>query len=87
MMANMYFPSFYVNEKRTAFCFILYDSQSNLVEGYLQTLNYRETVDYLTYHEMGHCLEEYVMQDTGKKLSQINTYLATAYNFMNLIIS
>lgn len=69
MMANMYFPAFYVNNKRTAFCFILYDSQSNLVEGYLQTLNYRETVDYLTYHEMGHCLEEYVMQDTGKKLS------------------
>lgn len=69
MMANMYFPSFFVNEKKTAFCFILYDSQSNLVEGYLQTLNYRETVDYLTYHEMGHCLEEYVMQNTGKKLS------------------
>ena len=69
MMANMYFPSFYVNEKVTAFCFILYDSKSNLVEGYLQTLNYRETVDYLTYHEMGHCLEEYVMQGTGKKLS------------------
>lgn len=69
MMANMYYPNFFVNNKPTAFCFVLYDSKSPLLEGYSRVLNYQEILDYLTFHEMGHCLEDYVNQTTGKKFS------------------
>lgn len=69
MMANMYYPNFFVNNKPTAFCFILYDSNSPLLEGYSRVLNYNEILDYLTFHEMGHCLEDYINQTTGKKFS------------------
>lgn len=69
MMANMYYPKFFVNGKATSFCFVLYDSKSPLLEGYSRVLNYHEILDYLTYHEMGHCLEDYINQTTGKKFS------------------
>lgn len=69
MMANMYYPKFFVNGKSTSFCFVLYDSNSILLEGYSKVLNYNEILDYLTYHEMGHCLEDYMNQTTGKKFS------------------
>lgn len=69
MMANMYYPNFFVNNKPTSFCFVLYDSQSPLLEGYSRVLNYSEILDYLTFHEMGHCLEDYINQTTGKKFS------------------
>ena len=69
MMANMYYPNFFVNSKPTSFCFILYDSNSPLLEGYSRVLNYNEILDYLTFHEMGHCLEDYISQTTGKKFS------------------
>lgn len=69
MMANMYYPNFFVNNKPTSFCFVLYDSKSPLLEGYSRVLNYNEILDYLTFHEMGHCLEDYINQTTGKKFS------------------
>lgn len=69
MMANMYYPNFFVNNKPTAFCFVLYDSKSTLLDGYLKVLNYNEILDYLSFHEMGHCLENYIKQTTGKKYS------------------
>lgn len=70
MMANMYYPNFFVNNKQTSFCFILYDSNSSLLEGYSKVLNYNEILDYLTFHEMGHCLEEYIGQTNNKKFSE-----------------
>lgn len=69
MMANMYYPKFFVNGHQTSFCFVLYDSESRLLEGYSKVLKYNEILDYLTYHEMGHCLENYIKQTTGKKFS------------------
>jgi hypothetical protein len=69
MMANIYYPSFFVNNKPTSFCFILYDSKSVLLESYSKILKYNEIVDYLTFHEMGHCFEEYINQTTGEKFS------------------
>lgn len=69
MMANFYYPYFFVNNKETSFCFILYDSKSTLLEGYLRLLNYNEMLDYLTFHEMGHCLEDYIKHTSKKKIS------------------
>lgn len=69
MMANMYYPNFAINDKSTSFCFVLYDSKSPLLEGYSRVLNYNEILDYLTFHEMGHCLESYINQTTGKKFT------------------
>lgn len=66
MLANMYYPKFFVNSKPTSFCFVLYDSKSPLLDGYSRLLDYGEILDYLTFHEMGHCLESYITQTTGK---------------------
>lgn len=69
-MANVYYPIFYVKEKQTSFCFILYDGDSKLVQNYMTSgLSYEDVVKYLTYHEMGHCFESYLNQLNNIKIT------------------
>lgn len=58
VMAMMYYDQFKVNNLETSFCFILYDSKSNLLNSYLKNtlLDYESVTNYLVMHEMGHCL-------------------------------
>lgn len=58
IMGMQYYRNFKVRGKDTSFCFILYDSKSNLVENYLNNskMVMNEVTEYLALHEMGHCL-------------------------------
>lgn len=58
LMGMMYYKDFKVRGKETSFCFILYDSQSGLIENYLanSSLNLNEIIEYLALHETAHCL-------------------------------
>lgn len=58
IMGMQYYRNFKVRGKDTSFCFILYDSKSNLVENYLRNSKMKmdEVTEYLALHEMGHCL-------------------------------
>ena len=64
VMAMMYYDQFKVNDKDTSFCFILYDSKSNLLNSYLKNtlLDYESVTNYLVMHEMGHCLYAHQQQ-------------------------
>ncbi len=58
IMGMQYYRNFKVRGKDTSFCFILYDSKSNIVENYLlkSKMKIGEVTEYLALHEMGHCL-------------------------------
>lgn len=60
-LATHYFPNFKVDNKETAFCLIYYDSKQNLFKSYesMKNLSKYESMQYLTWHEMGHCLGRY----------------------------
>lgn len=64
VMAMMYYDKFKVNNEDTSFCFILYDSKSNLLNNYLKNtlLDYDTMTAYLVMHEMGHCLYAHQLQ-------------------------
>jgi hypothetical protein len=64
VMAMMYYDKFKVNNEDTSFCFVLYDSKSNLVNSYLKNtlLDYDTMTTYLVMHEMGHCLYAHKFQ-------------------------
>lgn len=57
-LAMMYYDSIEFNDKNTSYCFIMYDSKSNLISNYLKhsQLALKDIVLYLSLHEMGHCL-------------------------------
>jgi hypothetical protein len=57
LMAMQYYSDFKVSGEQTAFCFILYNSNKHLLEGYVKASSFQwdHLVEYLAAHEMGHC--------------------------------
>lgn len=57
LMAMQYYPDFKVSGNETAFCFILYNSNKHLLDGYVKASSFQwdHLVEYLAAHEMGHC--------------------------------
>ena len=92
-MAMVYFENFQVNNKPSSFCFILYDSSKPyFLNNYLKNtlLNYDELVNYLSVHEIAHCLYEYekqmgniTLKITPKEHEQLADMYSMAYFFNN----
>lgn len=57
-LSIVYYPDLLFNKKSTSFCFISYDPQQNLIETYINSklFSKEEAIEYLSYHEMAHCL-------------------------------
>lgn len=60
-LATHYFPAVKVDNKEASFCLIYYDSKDNLFKSYesMKNLSKYESLQYLTWHEMGHCFGRY----------------------------
>lgn len=78
LLAVQYFSKFKVNNAETSFCFIFYDSKENIFEKYKATTNLTEDeiLQYLTWHEMGHC---FAYHEKFIKSDKANEFVADAF--------
>lgn len=61
-LATHYFPKFIVNNNTTSLCMIFYDSNHNIFYDYENNTSFskEETIQYLTWHELGHCFSFHI---------------------------
>lgn len=78
LLAVQYFPKLSVNGKDMSFCFIFYDSQKNIFEQYKNNgrMSHKEILQYLTWHEMGHCFAKHEGFSVNPKT---NEFIADAF--------
>jgi hypothetical protein len=83
-LATLYFNNLSRNNIPMKLCFILYDNNSNIVGNYIKNLkiSYEDTIDYLSLHEMGHCIYDYyknIDPQKYKNLSEKNNEILADY--------
>jgi len=77
-LAVQYFPKLAINGTDTSFCFIFFDSKKDIFSQYKSTSNMSdsEILNYLTWHEMGHCFAKHENFSVNPK---INEFIADAF--------
>lgn len=91
-LAVMYYPKFKVDKEEAAFCMVYYDSKQNLFKTYEDMKNFTdvESIQYLTWHEMGHCLtRHHNYAPNNRKAEEIaDTFaIAVALNNNNFLMA
>jgi hypothetical protein len=78
LLAVQYFPKLAVNGSNMSFCFLFYDSKKNIFEQYKKSVNMLddEILQYLTWHEMGHCFAKHEGFNINPKT---NEFIADAF--------
>jgi hypothetical protein len=78
LLAIQYFPKLAVNGLDMSFCFLFYDSKKNIFQQYKDSVNMSEDeiLQYLTWHEMGHCFAKHEGFNINTKT---NEFIADAF--------
>jgi hypothetical protein len=78
LLAVQYFPKLGVNGKDMSFCFLFYDSKKNIFQQYKNVgkMSDEEILQYLTWHEMGHCFAKHENFNINPKT---NEFIADAF--------
>ena len=77
-LAMQYFPKLSVNGKDMSFCFLFYNSKKNIFQQYKNVgkMSDEEILQYLTWHEMGHCFAKHENFNINPKT---NEFIADAF--------
>lgn len=72
-LAVTYFSKFKVNQQDTSFCFIFYEPQKDVFRNYKKNTAMTETeiIQYLAFHEMGHCLLAHEKFDRNARSNEL----------------
>jgi len=78
LLAIQYFPKLAVNGSEMSFCFLFYDSKKNIFQQYKESVKMSEDeiLQYLTWHEMGHCFAKHEGFNINPKT---NEFIADAF--------